>query len=267
MNKYDPEETFRSTAPFYAKYRAGYPPEFFAYLCEAQRLDGTQRVLDLGCGTGQVAVPLSTEVGEVLAIDPQQEMLDWGQRRAAESGVDNVRWTRGDSTMLGELELGQLDLVTMGASFHWMDRDAVLRTLDGLVKEGGAVVVVSGGAPDPDATPPAWEKIVRTVRERYLGPERRAGSGTYSHPPDRHQVVLARSPFSAVTSQVWNWEMTRDIASVVGLQLSYSYSAPALLGERLDDFVRDLEDEIGAAYPSGKIIERIQTEALLARRP
>lgn len=266
MTTHDPEELFRSTAPYYARHRPGYPPALFRRLADLQGLDGTQHALDLGCGTGQIAIPLAGLVAQVVAVDPQPDMLEWGRRQAAVAKADNIAWTLGDSTTLGALGLPTLDLVTMGASFHWMDRDAVLRDLDRMVVPGGAVVVASGGAPVDDE-PATWSEAIRAIRERYLGPQRRAGSGTFEHPADRHEVVLARSPFSEVQRELWEWDLARSVDDVVGLQLSYSYSAPALLGDRTDAFVAEVRDVIAAMYPGGEILERVRTEALIARRP
>ena len=150
---YCPEELFRSTAPFYARHRCGYPPPFFTYLVERFKLDGTQRVLDLGCGTGQVALPLSEHVAHVAAVDPEPTMLEEGHKLAAVADISNITWARGDSRTLHALDLGELDLVIMGASFHWMDRDQVLVDLDQLLAPGGAVVIVSGGAPGTNPPP------------------------------------------------------------------------------------------------------------------
>jgi SAM-dependent methyltransferase len=264
--RYQPDELFRSAAPFYARYRAGYPPECFGYLRDRFHLNGEQTVLDLGCGTGQVAIPLAPHVRRVVAVDPEPTMLDEGRRMAAEAGVTNVDWRLGDSYQLSSMDIPALDLVTMGASFHWMDRPAVLRDLDKMVKPGGCVVVASGGSP-ADGAAPTWEQIAADVRAKYLGSQRRAGSTTYTHPPQRHEEVLRESPFGDVEIVAWTWDLTRDLDSVVGLQFSYSFSAPAQFGGRRDDFERDLRTALTEAEPSGRFHQRIRTEAILAARP
>jgi ubiquinone/menaquinone biosynthesis C-methylase UbiE len=264
--KYDPTELFDSTAPYYARYRAGYPEAFFSHLRDRFRLDGTQRVLDLGCGTGQIALPIAAHCAAVIAVDPQPAMLEQGRAAAATAGIANITWVEGSSLTLETLGVGTVDLVCMGQSFHWMDRPAVLAALEAIVAPGGGVVIASGPHPD-EVTPPPWQAVIDAVRARYLGPERRAGSGTYTHPSERHREILARSPFAAVETNTWSQTVHRDLDQVIGLQLSYSYSSPALLGERQAAFAADLKAALKEANPSGDFTEDLDTESLIATRP
>jgi ubiquinone/menaquinone biosynthesis C-methylase UbiE len=263
--RHDPAELFRSTAPYYARYRPGYPAGFFAHLRDRFVLDGTQRVLDLGCGTGQIALSIASDCAEVIAVDPQPAMLDEGRAAVEAAGVTNVTWIEGSSLTLAHLPVGTVDLVCMGASFHWMDRPALLDTLDALVAPSGGVVIASGPHPD-DTTPPPWQAAIDAVRTRYLGPQRRAGSGTYTHPDERHQQILARSPFTNTETATWDWTVHRDLDQLIGLQLSYSFCAPALLGERQAAFTAELRQALSEANPSGDFTEHQRTEALIATR-
>jgi ubiquinone/menaquinone biosynthesis C-methylase UbiE len=267
VTRYTPHELFVSTAPYYARHRPGYDPALYELLAERFGLDGTQCVLDLGTGTGVLALPLASLVGKVIAIDPEPGMLNQGRALAAERGITNIDWHEGDSTTLTAMDLPPLDLTVMGAAFHWMDRDMVLRDLDQIIRPGGAVVLASGGAKHDDLAPPAWAAIVTEIRTRYLGPDRRAGSGTYSHPEERHQDILARSPFSHVETTHWDRIHTRTLDEVVGYQFSLSYSSPAQLGPDKDAFEHDLRDALTAFQPDGRFDERIRTEAIIGSRP
>ena len=156
----------------------------------------------------------------------------------------------------------------MGATFHWMDRDATLAELDNLISPGGAVVIASGGAPGTK-TPPPWEDTITTIRTKYLGAARRAGSGTYTHPAEGHAEILRRSPFSDLETREWSWSIDRDLDSVIGLQFSYSYSAPAQFADDAQRlaFENELRETLSAQFPDGVFREDIQTEALIALRP
>ncbi|MFD6398992.1 class I SAM-dependent methyltransferase [Nocardia sp. NPDC060249] len=264
---YNPRGLFTGTAAYYAEYRPGYPRQMFSTLEQRLGLDNTQQVLDLGCGTGQIAIPLAPRVAHVHAVDPDPDMLVEGATRAA--GIANISWRDGDSTRVHDLGLPLLDVVTMGSSFHWTDREALLGTLGEILPRTGVVVIAGGGRPGT-TPPPPWDDVVTEVRTRYLGAARRAGSGTYRHPERDHTEVLADSAFSAIETQSWRWSVQRTIDSIIGLQLSFSYSAPTLFGsaDRYTAFEADLraalEQEFGA---DAVLTEHLNTTLMVAARP
>src|SRR5258708_21674371 len=128
---------FRSAASAYAA-RAPYAPRLFERVVALVPLRATDRVLDLGCGTGAIALALAPRVGHVIGVDPEPEML---ARAAAASAT--VEWIAGSSYDLAQLRdrLGRLRAVTIGRAFHWMDRAATLAELDRSIDRDGAVVL------------------------------------------------------------------------------------------------------------------------------
>ena len=55
------------------------------------------RVLDLGCGDGTTAVPLARLGAEVVGIDIARNLVDAGNTRAAEAGLNRLRFQEGDA--------------------------------------------------------------------------------------------------------------------------------------------------------------------------
>src|SRR5882762_6857162 len=102
---YDPQGLFAGAAPYYARFRPGYPTAMFTTLRERFGLDGTQQVLDLGCGTGQIALPLAPLVARVFTVDPDPHMLDEGTELATAAATYNISWCEGDSYRLDDLDL------------------------------------------------------------------------------------------------------------------------------------------------------------------
>ncbi|MBK8469581.1 MAG: class I SAM-dependent methyltransferase [Actinomycetales bacterium] len=118
----------------------------------AARLGRPLRVLDLGGGTGELAVPLAelgpTLVADVTVVDPSPDALAALGRRAGESGVqDRVQAHQGDADTLAELLPGrQFDLVCCHGVLEIVDDPvATLRVLAGaLVDDGHLSLLVAG---------------------------------------------------------------------------------------------------------------------------
>src|SRR5205814_10299833 len=61
------------------------------------------RVLDLGCGDGTTALPAAKLGAEVLGIDIARNLVEAGNKRAAEQGLTNCRFQEGDASNLEQL--------------------------------------------------------------------------------------------------------------------------------------------------------------------
>ena len=117
-----PQQLFSSAVDYYAQYRPGYPQSLVDALAARAGLDGTQRVLDVGCGTGQLTIPLARHARAVVAIDPVPGMLARGQQAAQAAGAGNITWLEGDSSQIAALAGPGADLAVFAASFHWTGR-------------------------------------------------------------------------------------------------------------------------------------------------
>lgn len=61
---------FAGTARYYDCFRAPYAQAAFDFIAATYDLSERVRMLDLGCGPGTIAIPLSNRVAEVVAVDP-----------------------------------------------------------------------------------------------------------------------------------------------------------------------------------------------------
>ncbi len=148
---YDPT-IYRGSATYYAHGRPPYSRALVSTLAAEIGLDGSGRLLDVGCGPGVLAIMLADCFAEVIALDPDAEMLDAGARRAVDAGAANIRWVQALAEDIPTLNLGWFKLVTFGQSFHWTDRERVAEAVYDILEPGGALALIShihDGRPQP----------------------------------------------------------------------------------------------------------------------
>jgi SAM-dependent methyltransferase len=87
---------------FYHAYRHGYPAAVIDALVDAFDLTRQDVVVDLGCGTGQLTLPMAERVSAVVGMDPEPDMLSRAKRAGHDAGISNITWTQGaDSDLAG----------------------------------------------------------------------------------------------------------------------------------------------------------------------
>ena len=264
--QYTEPTLFQATAWYYARYRPNYPAGIFDFLMDGFDLDKPKILLDLGCGTGQIAIPMAARRVQVYAVDPEVEMLAEGLKAEQRAGVLGIAWLRGDDERIDKINLPPVSICTMGSSFHWMNQDKVLRLLDRIVVPEGGIAILSGGSSIWSDSEKGWSRVVKEVVIDLLGPERRAGTGTYDHPIDDHQVILSRSPFQHVERYELISPQSLTVDEIVGLQLSTSYASPVQLGSKMEEFCRMLKDRLLNLEPSGAFENELRFEVLRATR-
>lgn len=251
---------FKSTAWYYARYRRPYPKKLFENIVEHYHLAGQGRLLDLGCGTGEITIPLAPHFKEAIGLDPEEEMLNEAMRKAAEENVRNIVWMRARAEEIGP-PMGMFRLTTMGVSFHWFDQELVLAKVYELTESGGGTVIIGDISPVWDSIDrEEWKLRRQEIIEKYLGKERRAGDSFYVPPKKRYEQRIDESPFQTFQKATFDYSTNRTIDDIIGFLYSTSYASKRLLGDKADDFEREMREELFRLEPSGKFIEKGKLE-------
>jgi len=245
-----PERKYEGAAEYYSRYRPRYPSALVTVLRETFRLDGRGQLLDLGSGPGSVAIPVAHLFGHVVAMDPETDMLREGRAVAGRAGIENIEWVCGSSEDLSP-SLGTFRLVTMGESFHWMDRGRTLEALYDLVNIDGGVAILGRGMPLPLPPMTPWRAAVVSIVRHYLGERPLPWDQEPPPPEELHEAYLKRSRFRDLTEHHELFDVEWTVESIIGNLYSMSFCNRKLLGERAAAFERDLRSAILAVEPSG----------------
>lgn len=261
MNQYD-STLFKGTAQYYARYRRPYPKAIFKLLVDKFALDGTGRLLDLGSGTGRLAMPLSQYFEEVVAVEPDPEMVHEGKQQAEKAGITNIMWIQ--KTAEGFTDQPQsFRLVTFGTALHWMNKDAVLKKVYSLLIPNGGLAVIEGGK-TLWRSERQWQKEILKVVQKYLGKERRAGKGTFQKDERPYEDVIAQAHFSNIQHHEVTESEKLSIDFIIGNLYSTSFASKELLGEKAQAFEQELQTALLKLSPGGKFSERRKVQAILA---
>lgn len=208
-----------------------YPQRLVDAVRDELGLDGTGRLLDVGCGPGSLTHLLAPLVAEAVGVDASAAMLREAERDAA----PNERFVCARAEALPEL--GTFRVVTLAQSFHWMDQLPVARRLFELLDPGGALVHVGATTHQGDGDVPRDE--IDALIRRYLGDRPSARSDERAN----LGAVGFGGPVEIDVPRDEVIERTPD--DVVASVFSLSYASPAKFGDRVDAFERDLRAILG----------------------
>src|SRR3977135_3722781 len=132
--------------------------------------------LDLGCGDGTTAIPLAQLGAEVVGIDIARNLVEAGNRRAAEAGLTRLKFQEGDACNLEGVADHSFDMSVsvFGAMFAPKPFD-VAKEMVRVTKPGGRIIMGNWIPNDPSSfvsqllkisssfTPPPPEGFVRPM--------------------------------------------------------------------------------------------------------
>jgi ubiquinone/menaquinone biosynthesis C-methylase UbiE len=238
-------------ADYYARYRRGYPAAAIDAIAGAFGLGAGDLVVDLGCGTGQLSLPMAARVRAVVGTDPEPDMLMLARRTAAKHGVANVSWVLGADTDLPALGrvLGDrsVSALTIALAIHWMDRDRLFRAARPLLRAGGGIAVVTNGTPlwlqDTD-----WSRALRQCLQQWTGRPQTGACQTDPAGRALNRQALVAAGYRVSESSV---EYTAALTSDQVIGGIFSAMSPERLSprSRRDEFAAQVRDALVAHEP------------------
>ncbi|WP_078461562.1 class I SAM-dependent methyltransferase [Solemya velum gill symbiont] len=129
--------TLHSAQARYYRYQTPYLPRLFSRL--AQRLDLTAEstLLDLCCGSGEVATGCIRHCGHIYAVDGSAEMLAQAPR------AERIDYIQADVNDEAYKAPELVDHIIIGRAIHWVEADSLARLARANLKEDGRIIICS----------------------------------------------------------------------------------------------------------------------------
>ncbi|HIF40194.1 MAG TPA: class I SAM-dependent methyltransferase [Planctomycetes bacterium] len=132
---------FGKTSADYARHRLGFPEQFFDAIRERGLASPGSRVLDVGSGTGALALPFASRGAHVTALDVSRPLLECAHRGAADRGLELV--TVQSKFENNSLPSNEFDFICAGQCWHWLEPRAATLQLERLLATNGRVLLCS----------------------------------------------------------------------------------------------------------------------------
>jgi SAM-dependent methyltransferase len=251
--------TFDQAAELYDRARPGYPAELIAELAGLAGIQPGSRVLEVGCGTGQLTVPLAERGCEIVA-------LDIGPNLAARARQNLALYPSACVIVVAfedwPLPTQPFDAVVSATAFHWLDPAVRVHKAADALRPGGALATIAthhiaGGD----------EEFFVEAQGCYAqwDPSTPPGGVCLPAPSDiplESQEIDRSGRFGPVTFRRYEWEQTYTTATYCELLLTYS-GHRALAPESLRGLLDCIAHRIDSRY-HGKIRKRYLSELRLA---
>ena len=133
------EIDFGRTVVDYERFRPGFPDSFFERIAASGWIESDERVLDLGTGTGTLALGFAERGLDTVGLDIAPELLEVASREATSRELP-ATFVEGRAEAMGQ-EDASFDLVTAGQCWWWFDEEAAIEEVKRVLVSGGRLLI------------------------------------------------------------------------------------------------------------------------------
>jgi SAM-dependent methyltransferase len=269
-DKAEPErqpESFDAVAEYYDQHRAAYPQQVEDAVIALSRLHRGSRVLEIGCGTGQLSVTLAKQGVDLLAVELGPRLAARARHNLAPYPNARVEVSSFEDWLL---ERETFDVVVSASAFHWLDPAIRCSKSADALRPGGFLTILhvhhvsGGGSPDFFAdTQPCYVKWGLSRDPSFLPPTANCVASMYPELDDLPE-------FSSVERRRFEIARRYSTTSYIGwLETDSLINTLATASRRdfLEAIRHVIESKYGGAVERNYVYEVIAAERGACMRP
>ena len=223
----------------YSKYRPGYPDSYFLLLQELGIGKKDQDILDIGTGTGALALPFAKQGADVTGVDISRGQIEAAKTLASQKKL-NVQFIVAKAEDTG-LPDKSFDVITSSMSWGYLDQKRMPEEAARLLRKNGLLLISSlNWVRDADAiTQRTGELLKKYGSEREHRRGREAGSMIPEWAKDKFRLKTYHTYYVVIPFDKESWRGRIRASRSIGAILSR---------EKIDEFDQELQkmlDDMG----------------------
>ena len=196
-------KVFDEMAAEYDRYRPGYPDELIDQACQVAGIGRGDRVLEVGCGSGQLTRGLLARGLHVTALEPGKSLIALAMQNLEGAGaVEFVNAQFEDALLPRE----QFQAVFSASAFHWIDPKVSWQKAAHVLVPGGTLALVQYFGLEEPRSKPDQEAVLAAMRK--VTPDIAANWPAYR---DLDATLAGMEQRRGNVSEVWAWLGSYDI--------------------------------------------------------
>jgi ubiquinone/menaquinone biosynthesis C-methylase UbiE len=243
---------FDAVAAEYDRSRPTYPDELVDRACQVAGIASGDRVLEVGCGSGQLTRSLVARGLHVTAVEPGEHLIALAEQNLEGAGeVDFVNARLEDAPLRSE----HFRAVFSASAFHWVDPEVGWRKAARALAPGGTLALLQYCGLQEQRSSRDQEALLSALAR--IAPQVAAEWPSYR---DLAATVAGAQQRRANVSEVWAWLGSHDVARP---------EAGGLFGDvriaAVPTLLEQTADEVNALLRTASFYQRIsadQREAL-----
>jgi SAM-dependent methyltransferase len=196
-------KVFDEVAAEYDRHRPAYPGELIDRACQAAGIGSGDRVLEVGCGSGQLTRGLVARGLHVTAVEPGTRLAALARQNLAGAGdVEFLNARFEDAPLPRE----RFRAVFSASAFHWTDPEVSWQKAADVLVPGGTLALMQYCGLREPRTEPDQEAVLAALRK--VAPDIAAGWPAYR---DLRGTLAGMEQRRGNVSAVWAWLGSYDI--------------------------------------------------------